>query len=96
VEDDRDEAADEAEVEPREHASELASVGGQEAVGARLGRAEPECVHLREDPPGGELQAPARNLADAPRDRRSGELRAERTRFAGAGIGELAIGHRST
>ena len=73
VEHERDELADGSQAVARERGRLVLRTVGEEAVGAVLGRDEPERGHLGQDRVGVELAAPARHLAHAPADRRAGE-----------------------
>ena len=67
--DDRHEAAHEPQPVAVEHRAHGGAVRRQPAQGAELGRRQPERSHLGQHPLGRQLQAPARDLADAPGDR---------------------------
>jgi len=69
VDHERDEAAYEPQSVPVELATGARAVERKPALRAELGGGETELCHLREHAIGRELQAPARDLADAPRDR---------------------------
>ena len=73
VQDERGEAADGVQVVVREGAGELVGVGRQEAVRAELGGGEADLVHLAEHLVGGQLVAPAGDLADTPADGCAGD-----------------------
>ena len=69
----RHEATDRAEGALRQQCLDLAGLVPQVAEGTELGGLQAELPHLRKDPLARQHDAPARDLADAPRDRRSGE-----------------------
>ncbi len=73
VQQQRDEAADRGKGVGAEQAGGPARVVRQEAGGPELAGGEAERAHLAEHPVRAELVAPARHLADAPRDRRAGD-----------------------
>jgi len=64
----RGEAADGVQVVRREGLGEFGGVGRQEAVRAELGGRQADLAHLAQDQVGGQLVAPARDLADTPAD----------------------------
>ena len=78
VQDERHEAADEREPVRVEPLAQRAGVERQPAERAELRRRQAEPGHLGEHALGRELQAPARHLAHAPRDRRAGQPHARR------------------
>ena len=73
VEHDGQEPAHELQVVPVEQLSGCSRVVPEVAVGAGLGGDDPQRPHLCEHAVGRELDAPARHLADPPRDRTGGE-----------------------
>jgi hypothetical protein len=88
VQDERDEGADEAEAMLVEERADLRGVRRQVADRPHLRGLEAERCHLGEHALGGQHAAPARDLADAPRDRCARQLAAVvvGTRSRGAAV----------
>jgi hypothetical protein len=82
VQNDRDEPADHPQPIPIEKCGSLVGTGRQESGRAQLGRGQAERSHFGQHPMDGHLMAPARDLADSPRDRRGDGPVAQRGRAA--------------
>ena len=91
VEHERDEGADELQAIAAQQRAQVGGLERQVADRAELGRAQAERSHLAQDPLGRQHQPPVGDLADAPRDRGTGQLAGGgAARLAGGGAARLA------